>query len=222
MRRRASFQLELASNRHGKQTDNVPYGLDLSFLSPNPTKPYLFFERTRNMLDVVSHEMAGWRAALDRRAGTDLLFALLGARPHHRLPGREPHGDRRFSFERRRGIAGHALGLRGHRRRQRDALSVACSARSEEYERLKEFSENIVESIHVGILAADLEDRVESWNSQIEKLTGISRSDAVGPEARANCCRRICAMSWNRRATTPASTTSTSSCCARRPNGRVR
>ncbi len=27
------FQLELASNRHGKQTDNVPYGLDLSFLS---------------------------------------------------------------------------------------------------------------------------------------------------------------------------------------------
>jgi PAS domain S-box-containing protein len=50
----------------------------------------------------------------------------------------------------------------------------------EEYERLKEFSENIVESIHVGILAADLEDRVESWNSQIERLTGISRADAVG------------------------------------------
>ena len=50
----------------------------------------------------------------------------------------------------------------------------------EEYERLKEFSENIVESIHVGILAADLEDRVDSWNSQIERLTGISRTEAVG------------------------------------------
>jgi signal transduction histidine kinase len=50
----------------------------------------------------------------------------------------------------------------------------------EEYERLKEFSENIVESINVGILAADLEDRVESWNSQIEQLTGITRSEAVG------------------------------------------
>jgi len=50
----------------------------------------------------------------------------------------------------------------------------------EEYERLKEFSENIVESINVGILAADLDDRVESWNSQIEQLTGISREQAVG------------------------------------------
>jgi len=50
----------------------------------------------------------------------------------------------------------------------------------EEYERLKEFSENIVESINVGILAADLEDRVESWNSQIEKLSGIPRQSAVG------------------------------------------
>ena len=50
----------------------------------------------------------------------------------------------------------------------------------EEYERLKEFSENIVESINVGILAADLEDRVESWNTQIEQLTGITREQALG------------------------------------------
>ena len=34
------FQLESAFNRNGKQTDQVPYGLDLSFLSPNPKKPY--------------------------------------------------------------------------------------------------------------------------------------------------------------------------------------
>jgi signal transduction histidine kinase len=50
----------------------------------------------------------------------------------------------------------------------------------DEYERLKEFSENIVESINVGILAADLEDRVESWNTQIEQLTGITREQALG------------------------------------------
>src|SRR6185503_21294966 len=49
-----------------------------------------------------------------------------------------------------------------------------------EYERLKDFSENIVESIHVGILAADLEDRVESWNTQLELMYGISRDQAVG------------------------------------------
>ncbi len=50
----------------------------------------------------------------------------------------------------------------------------------EENERLKEFSENIVESINVGILAVDLEDRVESWNTQVEQLTGIRREKAVG------------------------------------------
>jgi hypothetical protein len=50
----------------------------------------------------------------------------------------------------------------------------------EENERLKEFSENIVESINVGILAVDLEDRVESWNTQLEQLTGIRREKAVG------------------------------------------
>ncbi len=58
-------------------------------------------------------------------------------------------------------------------------LYSSLQRKVDEYERLKEFSENIVESIHVGILAADLEDRVESWNSQMEKLTGVSRSDAL-------------------------------------------
>ena len=52
----AAFQLAIAANRRGPQSENLPYGLDLSFLSRNPAKPYLFFERTRAMLDVVSHE----------------------------------------------------------------------------------------------------------------------------------------------------------------------
>jgi len=50
----------------------------------------------------------------------------------------------------------------------------------EEFERLKEYSENIVESINVGILAVGFEDRVESWNAQMEVLTGIERAEAVG------------------------------------------
>ena len=60
------------------------------------------------------------------------------------------------------------------------ASTTRCRRKVDEYERLKEFSENIVESINVGILAADLDDRVESWNSQIEKLTGIPRQMALG------------------------------------------
>lgn len=49
-----------------------------------------------------------------------------------------------------------------------------------EYERLKEFNENIVESINVGILAVDLDDRIESWNSQMEAMYALSRAEAIG------------------------------------------
>jgi two-component system, NtrC family, sensor kinase len=47
-------------------------------------------------------------------------------------------------------------------------------------ERLKDFSENIVESLHVGVFAIDLEGRIESWNSQVEHLVGVSRAEAIG------------------------------------------
>lgn len=49
-----------------------------------------------------------------------------------------------------------------------------------EYQRLKDYNENIVESLNVGILATDLGDRVESWNAQLELIFGISREAAVG------------------------------------------
>ena len=64
----------------------------------------------------------------------------------------------------------------------------------EEYERLKEFSENIVESINVGIVAADLNDRVESWNTQIEQLTGIGRDHALGRRLRELLPEPLCAQ----------------------------
>jgi two-component system NtrC family sensor kinase len=76
-------------------------------------------------------------------------------------------------------------------------LYQSLARKVEEYEKLKEFSENIVESINVGILAADLDDRVESWNSQIEKLTGISRERALGRKLAdllpVELCDRLCA-----------------------------
>jgi two-component system NtrC family sensor kinase len=49
-----------------------------------------------------------------------------------------------------------------------------------EFERLKEFHENIVESIHIGIFAVDLEDRIESWNAQMEVMFARPRADALG------------------------------------------
>jgi two-component system NtrC family sensor kinase len=48
-----------------------------------------------------------------------------------------------------------------------------------EFEKLKDFNQNIVESINVGIFAVDLEDRVESWNAQMEVLFARSRAEAL-------------------------------------------
>src|SRR6202021_81628 len=49
-----------------------------------------------------------------------------------------------------------------------------------EIARLKDFSENIVESLNVGVLAVDLEGIVESWNTRMEQLFGVARQDAGG------------------------------------------
>jgi two-component system, NtrC family, sensor kinase len=46
--------------------------------------------------------------------------------------------------------------------------------------RLKDFSENIVESLNVGVLAVDLSGLVESWNTRMEQLFGVPRQEAVG------------------------------------------
>jgi PAS domain S-box-containing protein len=46
-------------------------------------------------------------------------------------------------------------------------------------ERLKDFSENIVESLNIGVVTVDLEDRIESWNPQLEDLLAIPRAEAL-------------------------------------------
>src|SRR5437762_2521 len=49
-----------------------------------------------------------------------------------------------------------------------------------EIARLKDFSENIVESLNVGVLSVDLEGIVESWNTRMEQLFGVTRQESVG------------------------------------------
>ena len=51
--------------------------------------------------------------------------------------------------------------------------------KAEELARLKEFSENIVESVNVGILSVDFEGRITTWNSALEEIFGISRERAL-------------------------------------------
>lgn len=59
-------------------------------------------------------------------------------------------------------------------------LYASLQARAEEYERLKDYNENIVESLAVGILVLDRTQRVMSWNAQLELATHISRDVATG------------------------------------------
>jgi PAS domain S-box-containing protein len=62
---------------------------------------------------------------------------------------------------------------------QNARLYASLEQKVTEYERLKDFNENIVESINVGVLAIDLEDRVESWNSQMEAMYALPRRQAL-------------------------------------------
>jgi PAS domain S-box-containing protein len=65
------------------------------------------------------------------------------------------------------------------------AIDNAClyeslEQKATQIERLKDFRENIVESLNVGVLTVDLEGRVDSWNSQLEQMTGVPREAALG------------------------------------------
>jgi PAS domain S-box-containing protein len=63
---------------------------------------------------------------------------------------------------------------------QNASLYARLEEKIAEFERLKEFNENIVESINVGIIAIDLDDRIESWNAQMEAMYALSRAEAIG------------------------------------------
>jgi two-component system, NtrC family, sensor kinase len=59
-------------------------------------------------------------------------------------------------------------------------LYTSLEQKALEIVRLKDFSENIVESLNVGVLAVDLDGIVESWNTRMEQLFGVSRREALG------------------------------------------
>jgi hypothetical protein len=153
--------------------------LDLSFLNWKLPEGYLFFERTRYQLDAVSR---AWPASVRRTiAELDFTYYLpcmtRGRTIAYIGVSRTSDGDYLSSVDVElllmlAGYVGIAI--------ENASLYRSLQLKVEEYERLKEFSENIVESINVGILAADLDDRVESWNTQIEQLSGVPRDQALG------------------------------------------
>jgi signal transduction histidine kinase len=173
------FRLEKAMGSNPRLAAVNPGELDLSFLNWELPEPYLFFERTRHQLDAVSR---AWPLPVRKTiADLDLTYYLPCTVRGHTIAyiglSRTSDGEYLSSVdvELMVTLAGYvAIAI------ENATLYRSLQLKVEEYERLKEFSENIVESINVGILAADLEDRVESWNTQIEQLTGITREQALG------------------------------------------
>ncbi len=170
------LRMAMGSGARAFQADD---SLDLSFLNEAQRGPYLFFERTRYHLDVVA---GSWPASV-RRTITDLDLnyyipcSVRGRTIAYLGVSRTETGEFLSSEDVEllltlANYVGIAI--------ENTNLYRSLKEKADEYERLKEFSENIVESINVGVLAADLEDRVESWNTQMERLSGIGREDALG------------------------------------------
>jgi two-component system, NtrC family, sensor kinase len=150
---------------------SVPANIDLAFLSAQRPEQagHLFFENTHQ----VPRETPGAQQAIAR---LDLNYyipchaqqktiAVLGL-------GKTTQGDFLSSedmelLETLGGYLGIAI--------QNGQLYASLQQKAAEYERLKDFNENIVESINVGVMALDMEDRIESWNAQMEVMYAMPR-----------------------------------------------
>jgi len=175
------FRLEAVYGQPARRRGPAPTGasLDLSFLGPEAGAPYLFFEQPRHPLDVPSRR---WPASVRKTlAELDLTYyvpcAARGRTIAYIGVSRTDKGDFLPSddLELVVTLAGYlAIAIENIR------LYRSLQYKVEENERLREFKENIIESINVGILAADLAGRVESWNGQMERLTGLPRERAIG------------------------------------------
>src|SRR5579859_590884 len=155
-----------------KSVGMSPLGkLDLGFLSvPRPEQAaHLFFENTHQ----VPRETAGSQEAIAR---LDLNYYIPCRAQHKTIAvlglGKTAQGDFLSSedvelLETLGGYLGIAI--------QNGRLYASLQQKVAEYERLKDFNENIVESINVGVMALDMEDRIESWNAQMEVMYALPR-----------------------------------------------
>ena len=137
----------------------IPDGADFSFLTPAPGRPYIFFEADLYDLNYF----------IPCRV-KDRVIAYVGL-------GRTQNGDYLTSedlelLETVSDYIGIAL--------ENARLYRSLEQKASEYESLKDFSENIIESINVGVVVEDVEGRIVGWNRALESLTGRSRLETLG------------------------------------------
>ncbi len=164
---------------HLSQSFGIPKqeGLDLAFLTRERAEGeagHIFFDNT--------HQAVRESDASQQAIGRLDLNYYIPCRAQHRPVaflglGKTREGDFLSSedvelLETLAGYIGIAI--------QNAQLYTSLQRKAEENERLKEFNENIVESISIGVLAVDLSERIESWNSQMEVMYALPRAEALG------------------------------------------
>ena len=150
---------------------SMPHHIDLAFLSAPRPEPagHLFFENTHQVpRETPEAQQAIARLDLNYYIpchAQEKTIAVLGL-------GKTTKGDFLSSedmelLETLGGYLGIAI--------QNGQLYASLQQKAAEYERLKDFNENIVESINVGVMALDMQDRIESWNAQMEVMYAVPR-----------------------------------------------
>ncbi len=166
----------LARSRGLRISESDCHALDLSFLSSHRelARGYLFYDSARPARE----ESEAARRTLEQ---LDLHY-FIPCRIHDRTVavlglGKTIDGDFLTSedVELLITIGGYlAIAV------DNSQLYSSLEQKAQLIERLKDFSENIVESMNVGVLAVGSEGRIEFWNTQLEHSIGVSRVDAVG------------------------------------------
>jgi PAS domain S-box-containing protein len=101
---------------------------------------------------------------------SDLTIAVIGV-------GRRAHGEPLSSEDMTLigAVAGQAATAIENAR-----LYSQLRGKADELERLRQFSDSVVESLTDGLVVTDLDDRVLRWNRRAEALTGVDRGRAQG------------------------------------------
>jgi PAS domain S-box-containing protein len=126
------------------------------------------------MRRLLGDESAAWREVglycFVPCVAKDATIAVLAA-------GRRPHGEPLNSEDLVlvNAVAGQAATAIENAR-----LYGELRGKAEEIERLRQFSDSVVESLSDGLVVVDFDDRVLRWNRRVELLFGVERHRAIG------------------------------------------
>ena len=152
--------------------------IDTSFLSPDQpslAKGYLFF--FENVRRTIGFSPSAQKSIEQLKLHYYLPFKVKDQTLGYLGLGKTRDGDYLSSedIDLLQTIAGYvSIALENAR------LYESLEKRAREYRALRDFSQNIIESISAGVLACNLEGTVEAWNTALERLYGLSRSEALG------------------------------------------